>query len=75
LIILCQRSDNTIKVSLGPTFTTERSQGFTHALIVDLKDKAALSSYSVDPFHVSVIQKDILPICEAGGVLAMDIEE
>lgn len=29
-------------ISFGPTFTTDRSNGYTHALVVDLNDKAAL---------------------------------
>jgi hypothetical protein len=31
-----------IDITFGPTFTTDRNQGFTHALVVDLADKAAL---------------------------------
>ena len=31
-----------LDISFGPTFTTDRSNGYTHALVVDLDDKAAL---------------------------------
>ena len=34
-----------VDVTFGPTFTHDRSQGYTHALVVDLEDKAALEVF------------------------------
>eukprot|EP00842_Homolaphlyctis_polyrhiza_P002123 jgi/Hompol1/2911/HPOL_003063-RA len=61
-------------ISFGETFTTERNQGFTHALVVDMQDKETLDRYSKDAGHVEVVKTSILPIIEAGGLLAMDFE-
>jgi len=38
-----------VDVTFGPTFTHDRSQGYTHALVVDLEDKAALEVFSPAP--------------------------
>jgi len=39
-----------IDITFGPTFTTDRNQGFTHALVVDLADKAALEVSPISSF-------------------------
>ncbi|KAI9008170.1 hypothetical protein BC832DRAFT_591402 [Gaertneriomyces semiglobifer] len=62
------------KLSFGQTFKTQRSKGYTHALVVELADKAALETYATDEHHVSVIQNTIIPGVEPDGILAMDIE-
>ena len=41
------------ELSLGESFT-DRAQGFTHGLIVTLRDKAALEGYATHPYHVEV---------------------
>eukprot|EP00960_Hanusia_phi_P060107 764409-Hanusia_phi.AAC.2 len=62
-----------IAISFGPTFTTDRAQGFTHALVVDLKDKEALQAYGPHPEHVAVLNNDLKPNMEQPP-LAMDYE-
>lgn len=39
----------------------DRSKGFTHALVVVLKDKAALAAYDSNPLHVVVKKNNIIP--------------
>ncbi len=41
---------------------------------MDLVDKAALEHYANDPGHKEIISRDILPIVEENGILAMDYE-
>ena len=41
--------DGVLNVSVGPTFTLDRNRGYTHALIVDLRDKSILPLYAQDP--------------------------
>jgi hypothetical protein len=60
---------------VGPTFTIDRNRGYTHALVVELINRDALSSYATNDYHVRVIQENILPIVEKDGILAMDIED
>lgn len=62
-------------MSIGPTFTHERSRGYTHALIVDLISREALAAYAKNDEHVKVIQENILPIVEKDGILAVDIQD
>ncbi|KAH6567451.1 hypothetical protein BASA50_003287 [Batrachochytrium salamandrivorans] len=64
-----------LHVAFGETFTTERSQGFSHVLITTLKDRAALAVYASNEKHVEVIKTSILPNVIPNGVLAMDIED
>jgi UDP-N-acetylenolpyruvoylglucosamine reductase len=40
-------------LSVGANFTN-RAHGFTHGLVVELKDKEALAGYAVHPRHVEV---------------------
>ena len=61
------------RISFGPTFTHDRSQGFTHALVVDLVDKAALESYGPHPAHQAVVNENLKPNFEAPP-LAMDYD-
>jgi hypothetical protein len=62
-------------VSVGPSFTLDRNRGYTHALVVELINRDALSLYAKNDLHVRVIKENILPIVEKDGVLAMDIED
>jgi hypothetical protein len=62
-----------LDISFGPTFTHDRSQGFTHALVVDLVDKAALESYGPHPAHQAVVNENLKPNFEAPP-LAMDYD-
>jgi len=61
------------EISFGPTFTTDRSNGYTHALVVDLDDKASLETYGPHPEHQAVVAADLKPNFE-GPPLAMDYE-
>ena len=42
LLQLEGKVDGTERISFGATFTHDRSQGYTHALVVDLIDRNAL---------------------------------
>lgn len=54
---------------------TERGQGYTHVLTLDLESKEALKEYSSNAKHIAVINDYIKPNLEAGSSpLAMDIE-
>ncbi|KXS14686.1 dabb-domain-containing protein [Gonapodya prolifera JEL478] len=61
-----------IRATAGETFTTERAQGFTHLLVVELVDRAALQMYQTHPDHVAVRDKVIVPNFE--GMLAVDLD-
>ncbi len=60
-----------VDLTIGPNFT-DRSQGFTHGLVVRFADKAALDHYGPCAEHQAVVQKYILPIRE--DILAVDYE-
>lgn len=58
----------------GRTFT-ERGNGYTHCLSLDLESKEDLEKYAVDAYHVSVINNVIKPNLDTNmspAVLAMD---
>lgn len=42
-----------LALNLGSNFT-QRAEGFTHGLVVTLRDKQALAAYAVHPYHVAV---------------------
>lgn len=58
-------------LTCGENFSP-RSQGFTHALVVRLEDRAALDAYGPHPAHQRVVQEFIAPI--RADVLALDYE-
>lgn len=58
-------------LTCGENFSP-RSQGFTHALVVRLEDRAALEAYGPHPAHQRVVQEFINPI--RADVLALDYE-
>jgi len=62
-----------LDLTCGVSFS-ERSQGYTHGLVVRFPDKEALDSYQDHPRHQAAVQEAIRPIVESGGVLAMDYE-
>jgi len=62
---------NILALSCGENFS-ERSQGFTHGLVVRFPDRAALEVYGPHPAHQHVVQNYINPI--RADVLAMDYE-
>ena len=53
--------------NVGPT-----SGEWSHVLVVELDDMAAVGRYSVHPVHLDVVQRFIAPIREAR--LAVDLE-
>jgi hypothetical protein len=58
-----------LDLTLGANFT-DRANGFTHGLVVTLRDKAALSAYAVHARHVEVaaaLRRD-------GELLVLDYE-
>jgi hypothetical protein len=50
-----------LDLSCGANFT-DRGKNFTHALLLRLKDQAALEGYGPHPEHQKVVQEIILPI-------------
>ena len=58
-------------LTCGEDFGT-RAQGYTHALVVRLDDRAALEAYGPHPAHQRVVQEFIAPI--RADVLALDYE-
>mmetsp|Transcript_12337 Transcript_12337/g.24558 ORF Transcript_12337/g.24558 Transcript_12337/m.24558 type:complete len:103 (+) Transcript_12337:27-335(+) len=62
-----------IAISFGPTFKTDRAQGFTHALVVDLESKEGLEVYASHPEHAAVLTNDLKPNLDAPPC-AMDYE-
>ncbi|KAI8908480.1 stress responsive A/B barrel domain-containing protein [Gorgonomyces haynaldii] len=63
--------DGVLEVDFGRTFT-DRHDGYTHLLIVALRDKKALQDYAVHPQHLQAIADYIKGHAEK--VIAMDIE-
>ena len=60
-----------LDVSSGKNFS-DRSKGFTHAMIFRFKDRAALDSYIPHPEHQRVVQKILNPI--RAETLVVDFE-
>jgi len=60
-----------IDLSCGANFC-DRSQGYTHGLVVRFTDRAALQAYGPHPEHQRVVQNLIKPI--AADILALDYE-
>jgi hypothetical protein len=58
-----------IELAVGENFT-DRARGFTHGLLVRLKDRAALKTYAEHPEHVAVAA----PLRQDAELMAMDIE-
>ena len=60
-------------LSCGTNFS-ERSQGYTHGLVVRFPDRDALDAYQVHPLHQAVVAEAVRPTVEPGGILALDYE-
>lgn len=60
-----------LDISVGANFS-ERSQGFTHGLLVRFQDRSALDVYIPHPAHEDARNNYILPIVE--DVLVVDYE-
>ena len=60
-----------LEITVGTNFS-ERSQGFTHGLLVRFQDRAALDTYIPHPAHEDARKNYILPIVE--DVLVVDYE-
>lgn len=60
-----------IDLSCGANFT-DRSKGYTHAVVVRFPDRAALEAYIPHPEHQRVVQNVFGPI--RADVLAVDYE-
>ena len=52
-------------ITFGPTFTTDRANGYTHALVVDLDDKAALEVLKISLHAAIAMIPRRLPRCHA----------
>ncbi|MCW6036456.1 Dabb family protein [Spirulina subsalsa FACHB-351] len=60
-----------VSVSCGENFTN-RSQGFTHGLVVRLNVPEELERYQQHPFHQKIVQEKIKPIL--ADILAVDYQ-
>ena len=60
-----------LEITVGANFS-ERSQGFTHGLLVRFQDRAALDTYIPHPAHEDTRNTYILPIVD--DVLVVDYE-
>ena len=58
-----------LDVKVGKNMT-DRAKGFTHGLLVTLRDTAALARYGPHPEHQAVAQ----PLMADAELMAMDIE-
>ncbi len=58
-----------VRLTIGENFT-DRAEGYSHGLIVELEDKAALPVYASHPCHVEVAT----PLREDAKLLVMDYE-
>lgn len=58
-----------LEITVGDNFS-ERSQGFTHGLLVRFEDRAALDTYIPHPAHEDARNNYILPIVD--DVLVVD---
>lgn len=56
-------------LSVGENFT-DRAEGYTHGVIAELEDKAALQVYATHPGHVAVAG----PLKDDAHLLVMDYE-
>lgn len=61
-------------LNFGPTFTTDRNQGFSHILVVELGSKDDLAVYAKHPVHVCIVNEKVKGFVQENGVLAMDVE-
>lgn len=57
------------RLSIGENFT-DRAGGYTHGIVVELQDKAALQDYATHPRHIAVGG----PLKEDAQLLVMDYE-
>jgi hypothetical protein len=69
LVELKEKVPGILYLSCGPNFT-DRSQGYTHGLVVRFADRAALEAYGPHPEHQRVVQNLIVPI--RADLLALD---
>ena len=60
-----------VDLSCGTNFS-DRSNGYTHGLVVRFKDRAGLDEYGPHPEHQRVVQNFLAPI--RADVLAVDFE-
>ncbi len=68
---LKDRVPGILEISCGANFC-DRSQGFTHGLVVRFTDRAALDAYGPHPNHQHVVNNHISPI--RADVLTVDYE-
>jgi hypothetical protein len=61
-----------IDLTFGATFTHERAQGYTHALVVRFANKEALAAYGPHPAHQKAVHEVIRPAVD--DVIALDFE-
>ncbi|KAI9339564.1 hypothetical protein DFJ73DRAFT_567218 [Zopfochytrium polystomum] len=66
--------EGVISSNLGESFTTDRSQGFTHQLVVVMKNRDVLAHYAPHPLHVAARDNFFRIAFQSEHLIAMDIE-
>lgn len=61
-----------LQVSYGQNFS-ERSKGYTHAVVMQFADTAALKTFYVHPAHQRLIREQIKPIL--ADMIVVDYEQ
>jgi hypothetical protein len=74
VMALKDKISGVISASAGVNFS-QRSQGYTHGLVLRFRDRAALDAYLPHPLHQAVIKTYIEPICQERLVVDYDILE
>ena len=81
-LLQLKKIKNVISISFGTQESmypgyADRCKGYSHALIVTLKDRESLMAYDIDPLHTEVKTSFIIPSVDSTAenpVLAMDYE-
>ena len=68
---LRESADGIVDLTTGPN-TSDRSQGFSHGLVVRFADQEALEAYLPHPAHQKVVSENIMPILE--DLIVVDYE-
>ncbi|KAJ1564530.1 hypothetical protein HK405_014633, partial [Cladochytrium tenue] len=48
-----ERIDGVLAANLNQSFTSDRSRGYTHLLVVEMRDRETLQRYAPHPLHVA----------------------
>ncbi len=74
IVSLKNKITGVVSATAGVNFS-QRSQGYTHGLVMRFRDRAALDAYLSHPLHQAVVKEHIEPICPERVVVDYDISE